>query len=70
MRRLKTACELAKKELSTAVEYEITIDSLAKDEDFELMITRDELNEICGPILDRCIPIVKSLLDDCKLTVS
>ena len=41
MRRLKTACELAKKELSTAQEYEITIDSLAKDEDFELMITRD-----------------------------
>ena len=41
MRRLKTACELAKKELSTSTEYEITIDSLAKDEDFELTITRD-----------------------------
>jgi len=69
MRRLKTACELAKKELSTATEYDMEVPSLAKDEDFELTITRDLMNEICGAIFDRCIPIVNDLLEDCELTV-
>ena len=40
--RLRKACDEAKQQLSTRASFEICIDSLTKDDDFELDITREQ----------------------------
>ena len=64
MRRLKTECVKAKQTLSTGIEYEMTIDQLAKGEDLELTITRDKFEEISKDCLARTIPCVEGVLAD------
>lgn len=64
VRRLYTACERAKKTLSSATQSNIEIDSLAEGEDFYTSITRARFEELCGDLLRSHLePIEKVLLD-------
>ena len=50
MRRLKTACERAKRTLSSAAQASIEIDSFFEGVDFFSNITRARFEELCGDL--------------------
>jgi L1 cell adhesion molecule like protein len=66
-RRLKIACEKAKKNLSSAIETMIDIDSLAEGEDFNIKITRPKFEDLCRDLFEKCIPPITDALKDADL---
>lgn len=68
MRRLQTACERAKRTLSTATQANIEIDSLADGIDLYTSITRAKFEELCNDIFRRTLGPVEKALTDAKLT--
>ena len=68
IRRLRTACERAKRTLSTSTTANIEIDSLYDGEDFYSSITRARFEELCKPIFNRCISPLNKVLEDAKLS--
>lgn len=68
IRRLRTACERAKRTLSTSTTANIEIDSLYDGEDFYSSITRARFEELCKPIFNRCINPLNKVLEDAKLS--
>ena len=68
MKRLKMACENAKKILSNKDKTQIEINGLKYNEDLSLEITRDLFEEICGSLFDKCISPISELLK--KLGIS
>ena len=68
MKRLKMACENAKKILSIREKTQIEINGLKYNEDLSLEITRDLFEEICGKLFDKCINPISELLQ--KLGIS
>lgn len=64
MRRLSTACEKAKRILSSSVQATIEVDALAESEDFMLVISRPKFEELCLPFFKECIPPVEKVLQD------
>ena len=68
MKRLKMACENAKKILSNKDKTQIEINGLKYNEDLSLEITRDLFEEICGSLFDKCISPISELLQ--KLGIS
>ena len=63
LRRLKTACENAKKSLSVATAIEINLVKLYNDKDFHLTVTRREFEEECDDLFKICIDAVKKCID-------
>jgi len=70
IRRLRTACERAKRTLSTSTTANIEIDSLYEGIDFYSSITRARFEELCKPIFNRCIEPLNKVLKDAKLDKS
>ena len=68
LRRLRTACERAKRTLSTATQASIEVDSLAEGKDFSLTITRAKFESLCDSLFQRCIAPVDSVLRDAKMS--
>ena len=66
-RRLKIACEKAKKNLSSAQETMIDIDSLAEGEDFNIKINRPKFEDLCRDLFEKCIPPITDALKDADL---
>ncbi len=66
MRRLRTACERAKRTLSTATQATIEVDSLSEGIDFHSNITRARFNELCGDLFRSTINTVDKVLLDAK----
>lgn len=66
-RRLQTACERAKRTLSTANSANIEIDSLADGIDLYTSITRAKFEDLNHDIFARTIPPVERALTDAKL---
>ena len=66
-RRLKIACENAKKNLSNAVETTIDLDALYKEEDFTITITRPEFEARCVELFKRCTVPLETALKDANL---
>ena len=66
-RRLKIACEKAKKTLSSAQETMIDIDSLAEGEDFNIKINRPKFEDLCRDLFEKCIPPITDALKDADL---
>ena len=64
MRRLRTACEKAKRILSSSTQTSIEVDSLAEANDFNLSITRAKFEELCNSYFKECIPPVEKCLKD------
>jgi L1 cell adhesion molecule like protein len=64
MRRLRTACERAKRTLSSATQASIEIDALYDGEDFYTRITRARFEELCNDLFRGTLEPVECVLKD------
>lgn len=67
LRRLRTACERAKRILSSALQTLIQLDQLFEGTDFSLMITRPKFEELNADLFRRTLLPVQAALSDAKL---
>lgn len=67
VRRLRTACERAKRTLSSAAQTSIEIDSLFEGIDFYTSITRARFEELCGDLFRATMDPVEKVLRDSKI---
>ncbi|KAH9265171.1 hypothetical protein BASA83_011329, partial [Batrachochytrium salamandrivorans] len=67
LRRLRTACERAKRTLSSAAQTSIEIDSLFEGVDFYTSITRARFEELCADLFRGTIDPVDKVLRDSKI---
>ena len=70
MRRLKTACERAKRTLSSGSTASIEIDSLFEGVDFFTSITRAKFEALCMNLFQKCLDPVQKVLTDAKMSKS
>lgn len=68
--RLKTACERAKRTLSTSTSATIEIDAFYEGKDFYSSITRARFEELCGDLFRRCLEPIEQVLRDAKMDKS
>jgi heat shock protein 1/8 len=67
LRRLRTACERAKRTLSSAAQTSIEIDSLFEGIDFYTSITRARFEELCQDLFRGTMEPVERVLRDAKI---
>jgi L1 cell adhesion molecule like protein len=70
LRRLRSACERAKRTLSSSTEAAIEIDSLFDGLDFYTKITRARFEELCADLFRSTLTPVEKALSDAKLSKS
>ena len=70
LRRLRTACERAKRALSSSAQTSIEIDSLYEGVDFYTSITRARFEELCADLFRSTLEPVEKVLRDSKLDKS
>lgn len=70
LRRLRTACERAKRTLSSSTEASIEIDSLYDGVDYYTKITRARFEELCSDLFKSTMEPVERSLTDAKLDKS
>lgn len=68
VRRLKTACERAKRTLSSANTASLEIDSLYEGIDYTNTITRAKFEMLCNNFFKKCFAPVERALKDAKLS--
>jgi len=68
LRRLRTACERAKRSLSSATQSSVEIDSLMDGVDFSTSLTRAKFEQLCEPVFRRTVAPLDQLLRDAKLS--
>ena len=67
IRRLRTACERAKRTLSSSTQASIEIDSLHEGIDFYTSITRARFEELCADLFRGTLEPVEKAMRDAKL---
>ena len=67
VRRLRTACERAKRTLSASAQANIEIDSLFEGVDFYTSITRARFEELCSDLFKGTLEPVEKALRDAKI---
>lgn len=67
LRRLRTACERAKRSLSSSANASVELDSLYDGIDFYSSITRARFEDLCGDLFKGCITPVEKVLKDSKM---
>lgn len=70
MRRLRTACERAKRTLSSATSTVIEVDSLADGHDCSIKLTRARFEDLCMDLFKQCMDPVEEALMVAKLSKS
>jgi len=70
VRRLRTACERAKRTLSASAQASIEIDSLFEGDDFYTSITRARFEELCSDLFRGTLQPVEKALRDAKMDKS
>ena len=68
MRRLRTACERAKRSLSSSTQTSLEIDSLFDGKDFFSAITRARFEELCMDLFRSTMDPVEKVLKDAKMS--
>eukprot|EP00566_Odontella_aurita_P011714 CAMPEP_0113566066 /NCGR_PEP_ID=MMETSP0015_2-20120614/22521_1 /TAXON_ID=2838 /ORGANISM="Odontella" /LENGTH=387 /DNA_ID=CAMNT_0000468323 /DNA_START=18 /DNA_END=1178 /DNA_ORIENTATION=+ /assembly_acc=CAM_ASM_000160 len=68
LRRLRTACERAKRTLSNSTQAHIEIDSLYEGIDYNATITRARFEDICMDYFKKCMDPVEKVLKDSKVS--
>ena len=68
MRRLKTACETAKRTLSSSTNASIEIDSLHEGNDYSLSLSRAKFESLCSDLFNNCLKPVEQVLSDSKMS--
>ena len=66
LRRLRTACEKAKRTLSSSTQASVEVDTLADGTDYQTVITRAKFESLCEPFFRRTIAPLDNLLRDAK----
>ncbi|GER51586.1 heat shock 70 kDa protein [Striga asiatica] len=70
LRRLRTACERAKRTLSSTAQTTIEVDSLFEGIDFYATVTRARFEELCMDLFLKCMEPVEKCLRDAKIDKS
>jgi len=70
MRRLRTACERAKRTLSSSRQAFIEMDSFFEGIDFHTTISRAKFEDICADLFRKTLEPVASVLGDAKMSKS
>lgn len=70
VRRLRTACERAKRTLSSSTQSTVEIDSLYEGIDFHSTITRARFEELCSDLFRSTLEPVEKAMRDAKLDKS
>jgi L1 cell adhesion molecule like protein len=70
LRRLRTACERAKRTLSSATQTTIEIDSLFEGIDFYTSISRARFEELCADLFRATVEPVEKVIKDSKIDKS
>jgi len=75
MTRIREAAEKAKIELSTVMETDINLPFISHDpssgaKNLELRLSRAKLDELIGPIVERCRTSIEKAIEDAKLSKS
>ncbi|XP_057436400.1 heat shock cognate 70 kDa protein 2-like isoform X2 [Lotus japonicus] len=70
LRRLRTACERAKRTLSSTTQTTIEIDSLYEGDDLYTTITRDRFEELNMVLFMKCMVPIEKCLRDAKMDKS
>merc|ERR1712115_437503 len=70
LRRLRTACERAKRTLSASAQANIEIDSLFEGIDFYTSITRARFEELCSDLFKGTLESVEKAMRDAKMDKS
>lgn len=68
LRRLRTVCERAKRELSSAMTTTIEVDSLFENKDFMINLSRARFEELCIDLFRKCIQPVEDALSVAKMS--
>jgi len=68
LRRLRTACERAKRTLSSSAQAHIEIDSLFDGVDYNATITRARFEDLCMDYFKKCMDPVEKVLRDSKIS--
>ncbi len=67
LRRLRTACERAKRVLSSSSQAMVEVDSLADGQDFAATLTRAKFESLCDTLFRKCMGPVEQVLRDAKI---
>lgn len=70
VRRLRTACERAKRNLSSSAQTTVELDALHDGYDFSTTISRARFDELCMDLLRKCIDPIDQVLRDAKMDKS
>ena len=70
IRRLQTACESAKKTLSSSTVASIEIDSLYESIDYSVTLTRARFEDLCSDLFRKTFEPVEKVLADSKISKS
>lgn len=70
MRRLQTAAEKLKRNLSSTNQAQLEIESFFEGIDFTSSLTRARFDELCSDVFNKTISTVESVLSDSKLSKS
>merc|ERR1712070_561968 len=68
LRRLRTACERAKRTLSSSTQAHIEIDSLFDGVDYNSTITRARFEDLCMDFFKKCMDPCEKVLRDSKIS--
>merc|ERR1719195_385588 len=68
MRRLRTACESAKRSLSGARRVTIEVDTLYEGIDYHVVVSRPKFEKLCEADFQRCMAPVSRVLQDAKMS--
>uniref|UniRef100_A0A6C0IA84 Heat shock protein 70 family protein n=1 Tax=viral metagenome TaxID=1070528 RepID=A0A6C0IA84_9ZZZZ len=68
LRRLRTACERAKRTLSASTQATVDVDSLVDGLDFNLIISRSRFEILCEAAFKRCMAPMEQVLRDAKVS--
>jgi heat shock protein 1/8 len=70
MRRLRTACERAKRMLSASTQTQLEVDAFYEGLDLNLTLTRAKFEDLNDVLFKKCIDKVKAVLKDAKANPS
>jgi heat shock protein 1/8 len=70
LRRVRAACEKAKRALSASTQATVDIDALMDGRDLNVTITRAKFEELCGDLFKKCITPLDNVIKDAKISKS
>lgn len=67
MRRLRTEVEKAKRILSVSSSVQVELESFWQEQPLRCELSRAKFEQLCGPLFDKCIDVVRGVLKDAKV---